>query len=188
MVSSGLEHCDHLAWGERTGLYASLDATVSIGPSHCSGSVSVAGTECWFSLLIKCFLCINLFVLHVLLCLLPFFSFSLCFVSGLAAACDCGTPWTCLLTLLHTMFYKLVEEMVAKRSIAVCGRSHNMSQLMRLWYLSNRRPAKAQASLRIRAVSPEPSLFAHIKYGSRGRVRQKIRHVAPLDGCACAFE
>ena len=38
---------------------------------------------------------------------------------------------------------------------------------MRLWYLSHRRPAKAQASLRIRAVSPEPSLFAHIKYGSQ---------------------
>ena len=30
-----------------------------------------------------------------------------------------------------------------------------------------RRPAKAQANLRIRAVSPEPSLFAHMKYGSR---------------------
>ena len=28
-----------------------------------------------------------------------------------------------------------------------------MSQLMRLWYLSHRRPAKAKASLRIRAVS-----------------------------------
>ena len=50
---------------------------------------------------------------------------------------------------------------------------------MRLWYLSHRRPAKAQASLPIRAVSPEPSLFAHIKYGSRRRVRPKIRHLAP---------
>ena len=40
------------------------------------------------------------------------------------------------------------------------------SQLMRLWYLSHRRPTKAQVSLRIRAVSPEPSLFAHMKYGS----------------------
>ena len=47
---------------------------------------------------------------------------------------------------------------------------HNMSQLMRLWYLSHRRPAKAQASLRIRAVSLEPSLFAHMKYGSGRRV------------------
>ena len=42
-----------------------------------------------------------------------------------------------------------------------------MSQLMRLWYLTLRLPVKAQASLRTRAVSPEPSLFAHIKYGSR---------------------
>ena len=39
-----------------------------------------------------------------------------------------------------------------------------------IWYLSHRRPAKAQASLRICAVSPEPSLFAHVKYGSRRRV------------------
>ena len=38
---------------------------------------------------------------------------------------------------------------------------------MRLWYLSNRRPAKVQASLWFRAVSPEPSLFTHIKNGSR---------------------
>ena len=49
---------------------------------------------------------------------------------------------------------------------------------MRLWYLSHRRPAKAQASLRIRAVSPELSLFAHMNYGSRRRVRPKIGHVA----------
>ena len=50
---------------------------------------------------------------------------------------------------------------------------------MRLCYLSHRRPEKAQSSLRIRTVSPEPSLFAHMKYGSR-RVRPKIRHLAPL--------
>ena len=34
-----------------------------------------------------------------------------------------------------------------------------LSHLMRLWYLSHRRLAKAQASLHIRAVSPEPSPF-----------------------------
>ena len=34
---------------------------------------------------------------------------------------------------------------------------------MRLWCLSHRRPAKAQASLHICAVSLEPSLLAHIK-------------------------
>ena len=59
---------------------------------------------------------------------------------------------------------------------------------MTLWYLSRRRPAKARASLRICAVSPEPSLFAHMKYGSRRRIGPKIRHLAPLDSCACAFE
>ena len=65
---------------------------------------------------------------------------------------------------------------------------NHLSQLMRLWYLSHRRPEKAQASLCIRAVSPEPSLFAHMKYGSRQRVRPKIRHLAQMEGCACAFE
>ena len=43
-------------------------------------------------------------------------------------------------------------------------------------------------SLCISAVSPEPSLFAHMKYGNRRRVWPKIRHLAPLDGCACTFE
>ena len=57
-----------------------------------------------------------------------------------------------------------------------------------IWYLLHRRPAKAQASLRICAVSTKPSLFAHMKYGSRQRVWPKIRHLAPLDGCACAIE
>ena len=42
-----------------------------------------------------------------------------------------------------------------------------MSQLMRLWYLSYRRPVKSQAS------SPEPSLYAHMKYGSRRRIQRK---------------
>ena len=60
--------------------------------------------------------------------------------------------------------------------VAMVG--HDMSQHMRLWYLSPRRPAKAQASLCICAVSSEPSLFAHMKYGSRRRVQIKIRHLA----------
>ena len=61
---------------------------------------------------------------------------------------------------------------------------------MRSWYLSHRRPAKAQASLRIRAVLPEHSLFAHMKYGCKRMIRPNIRHLAPLamDGWACAFE
>ena len=54
-----------------------------------------------------------------------------------------------------------------------------MSQLMRLRHLSHRRPVKVQASLRICAVSPEPSLFAHMKYESRGRVRPKKQASSP---------
>ena len=55
-----------------------------------------------------------------------------------------------------------------------------LSQLMRLWYLSHRRPAKVQENLRIRIALPQPSLFAHLKYRNRRRARPKIRHVAPL--------
>ena len=29
---------------------------------------------------------------------------------------------------------------------------------------------------------------SHMKYGSRRRVRPKIRHLALLDGCACMFD
>ena len=56
---------------------------------------------------------------------------------------------------------------------------YHLSQLMRLWYLSHRRTAKAQASLRIHAVLPEPSLFAHMKYGNRRRVWPKHQTSSP---------
>ena len=36
-----------------------------------------------------------------------------------------------------------------------------MGRVKRIWYLSPMRAAKVQASLRIRAVSPEPPLLAH---------------------------
>ena len=50
------------------------------------------------------------------------------------------------------------------------------------------RAAKVQASLRIRAVSPEPSLLAHTSSQSRGTFRQKARSLAPLNGWACAVK
>ena len=50
------------------------------------------------------------------------------------------------------------------------------------------RAAKVQASLRIRAVSPEPPLLAHTSSESRGTVRQKARSLAPLNGWACAVK
>ena len=50
------------------------------------------------------------------------------------------------------------------------------------------RAAKVQASLRIRAVSPEPSLLAHTNSESRGTFRQKARSLTPLNVWACAVK
>ena len=50
------------------------------------------------------------------------------------------------------------------------------------------RAAKVQASLRICAVSPEPSLLAHTSSESRATFRQKARSLAPLNGWACAVK
>ena len=61
-----------------------------------------------------------------------------------------------------------------------------MDRIKRIWYLSPMRAVKVQASLRIRAVSPEPSLLAHTSSESRGTPRQKARSLAPLNGWACA--
>ena len=50
------------------------------------------------------------------------------------------------------------------------------------------RAAKVQASLRIRAVSPEPPLLAHTSSESRGTFKEKARSLAPLNGWACAVK
>ena len=107
-----------------------------------------------------------------------------------------GNDFDCNSTSSSTMI-KLFVNVSLTNSVVVFGDTglsnwdflqEDFSQLMRLWYLPHRRPAKAQESLHICAVSPEPSLFAHIKYGSRRRIQPKIRHLAPLDSCACALE
>ena len=65
---------------------------------------------------------------------------------------------------------------------------HYMDRVKRIWYLSPMRAAKVQASLRIRAVSPEPSLLAHRSSDSTGTFRQKARSLAPLNGWTCAVK
>ena len=66
--------------------------------------------------------------------------------------------------------------------------TYYMDRVKRIWYLSPMRAAKVQASLRIRAVSPEPSLLAHTSSESRRTFRQKARSLAPLNGWACAVK
>ena len=63
-----------------------------------------------------------------------------------------------------------------------------MDRVKRIWYLSPLRAAKVQASLRMRAVSPEPSLLAHTSSESRGTLKQKARSLAPLNGWTCAVK
>ena len=63
-----------------------------------------------------------------------------------------------------------------------------MGRVKRIWYLSPMRAVKVQASLRIRAVSPEPPQLAHISSESRGTFRQKARTLAHLNGWACAVK
>ena len=63
-----------------------------------------------------------------------------------------------------------------------------LDRVKRIWYLKPMQAAKVQASLRIRAVSPEPPLFAHTSSESRGTFRQKARSLAPLNGWACVVK
>ena len=66
--------------------------------------------------------------------------------------------------------------------------NYYLGHVKRIWYLSPMRAAKVQASLRIRAVSPEPPLLAHTSSASRGTFRQKASSLAPLNGWACAVK
>ena len=63
-----------------------------------------------------------------------------------------------------------------------------MGRVKRIWNLSPMRAAKVQASLCIRAVSPEPPLLAHTSSETRGTFRQKARSLGPLNGWACAVK
>ena len=47
-----------------------------------------------------------------------------------------------------------------------------LDRVKRIWYLSPMRAAKVQARLRIRTVSPEPSLLAHTSSESRRNARR----------------
>ena len=88
-------------------------------------------------------------------------------------------PFLSRLAKPATYFYTCFLKFSLKKYLT--SNLHNLSQLMRLWYLSHRQPAKAQVSLHICTVSPEPSQFAQMKYGSRRRVRPKLEPVALLD-------
>ena len=63
-----------------------------------------------------------------------------------------------------------------------------LDRVKQIWYLSPMKAVKVQVSLRIHAVSPEPSLLAHTSSESWGTFRQKARSLAPLNVWACAVK
>ena len=105
-----------------------------------------------------------------------------------ALSFTCGTLWS------KFIYYKEVSH----KNIYISSFWHQRAKIhpkwthldrdKRIWYLSPMRAAKVQASLRIRAVSPEPPLLANTGSESRGTFRQKARSLAPLNGWACAVE
>ena len=66
--------------------------------------------------------------------------------------------------------------------------SYVLGRVKPIWYSSPMRAAKVQASLCIRAISPEPPLLACTSSESRGTVRQETRSLAPLNGWTCAVK
>ena len=77
---------------------------------------------------------------------------------------------------------------IASILVSAHARNHYMDRVKRIWDLSPMGAAKVLASLRIRAVSPEPPLLAHTSSESRGTFKRKARSLAPLNGWACAVK
>ena len=105
---------------------------------------------------------------------------------------DLYEGWGCGRCLQARIFYTPILDIFAAKSVPeFCFSKHLPIKIrisfealpMRLWYLSHMRLAKVQASLRIRAVSPEPLLFLHMKYGGRPLIALR-----PLNSRACAFK
>ena len=108
--------------------------------------------------------------------------------STVSSASDCRFLGPELKPQLSHIAFMVIDHEIIYRSILSLQLIHDVDRAKRIWYLSPMQAAKVQASLRIRAVSPEPSLLAHTSSESRGTFRQKARSLAPLNGWACAVE
>ena len=84
------------------------------------------------------------------------------------------------------VLYDLQEILPKTYTLKPVGETLKLGRVKRIWYLSPLRAVKVQASLRIRAFSPESPLLAHRSSESRGTFGQKARFLAPLNGRACA--
>ena len=89
---------------------------------------------------------------------------------------------------LHAVLHWCSSCMQTVQAMHMVWFIYHFDRVKRIWYFSPMRAAKIQASLRIRAVSPEPSLLTHTNSESRGTFRQKARSLALLNGWACAVK
>ena len=92
------------------------------------------------------------------------------------------------LMLSISVSFQNFNDFVFAKQLSKAFTKYHLGRVKRIWYLSPMRAAKVQASLRIRAVSPEPPLLAHTSSESRGTFRQKARSQALLNGWACAVK
>ena len=90
--------------------------------------------------------------------------------------------------LFMQIFRPFFLKFIQTNQSSVLEERYKVDRVKPIWYLSPMRAAKVQASLRIRAVLPEPSLLAHTSSMSRGTFRQKARTLALLNVWACAVK
>ena len=99
-----------------------------------------------------------------------------------------GRVWNCIVSVPDYCLIIYFEILSLYQFIECALELRYMDRVKQIWYLSPMRAAKVQTSLRIRAVSPEPSLLAHKSSESKGTFRQKARSLAPLNDWPCAVK
>ena len=102
--------------------------------------------------------------------------------SGLALYIRLSDIFRCL------SFAISVGESITLTALAKDLQRKDMGQHTSFWYLSHRRAAKAQASLRICADSPKPSLLSYTKQWSSWSRWSNIRPLAQFDTSKRAFK
>ena len=86
----------------------------------------------------------------------------------------------------NNSYFALLQLYTSRVQRVVLTDHYNLGQLMRLWYLSHRRKRKLR-----RACASEQtrqSLRCSHTWSTEVDEGSDIRHLAPLDGCACMFE
>ena len=90
----------------------------------------------------------------------------------------------CLTILEFTLHDKVADLDGNKLILDITINGPRQANLVLIAYASS----EGSGNLRIRAVSPEPSLLAHTSSESSGTFRQKARSLAPLNDWACAVK